>query len=300
MKKYLGFTLAELLIAMAVMGTIAALCIPVLTRNSSPDNNAMMMKKAFRTCSESIEELINSPSYPGYDGVCPSDGEMDTYGLGCMTGSGANSNTLKLPCNFTQILNTSRRYNLETDSDGNVSCSYGATSLNTTLSAAQIEAGLDGVVSIIANGTSASNHYRITSVDKIQWYFPVANGFARVHPATFGCVACSYQTSTADIVNCGFPNIDGSGYSFSGMCWQQTNAAVDANGARNSSIIVVIDVNGNKAPNCIATQIGSAVGCNNRTIDRMRLTLWADGQIDVIDDVIRAKLEASHITKEQE
>lgn len=239
MKKIMGFSLAELLVAMTVMGFIAALSIPVLTKNTSPDNNAMMMKKTFKTLSDGIEELINSPSYPGYDGVCPSDGEMDTFGLGCMVGSGANSNTQKLPCLFTQLINTNERYTVSTDSNGNVTCTYGSNDIDTA--------------SIIADGTTATSHYRITSADKMQWYFPVANGFVR---------AASEQ-------------------------------------ARNSSIIVVVDVNGAKVPNCIPTQIGSAAGCNNESVDRMRFRVWADGQIEVIDDIILSKLETGHITKEQ-
>ena len=266
MKKILAFTLAELMVAVAVLGVLAALTIPTLSKNSSPDKNAMMMKKVYKTLSDSIEELINSPDYPGYDGVCPSDGLTDTYGLGCMK----ENNPQKLPCLFTQLINTTDIYNVERN-EGTVSCNLAVDHISVT------------------NGTAISSYdyYKIVSNDNMIWYFPKINGFKRVQNATVKCcptgLSESYYENSCPLFREDCP----SGYA------HYSGSNITAQQAKYSSIIIVVDVNGEKGPNCV---MGESK-CTSSNVDRMQFRVYADGQIQIVDDVIKEKLDSSKIVR---
>ena len=68
MKKFKGFTLTELMVAVAVLGILSAIVLPMLLRNN-PSQNKMMMKKAYYTTSNIVSEMINDPRmYPTYSG----------------------------------------------------------------------------------------------------------------------------------------------------------------------------------------------------------------------------------------
>jgi len=60
MKK--GFTLAEIMISLTVIGIIAGITIPI-ANNSRPDENVMKFKKAHATLSNVIHELVTSDKY---------------------------------------------------------------------------------------------------------------------------------------------------------------------------------------------------------------------------------------------
>ena len=82
MKK--AFTMAELLIAMTVLGILTALMIPAII-NTKPDERRMLTKKAYYVTEQVISSLINDPSlYPDNTMYCPSGsvtGETCTYGF---------------------------------------------------------------------------------------------------------------------------------------------------------------------------------------------------------------------------
>lgn len=62
MKK--GFTLSELMVAMAVLGVLCAVVLPMVM-NNNPNQNKMMIKKAYYTVSEVVSDLINDEAlYP--------------------------------------------------------------------------------------------------------------------------------------------------------------------------------------------------------------------------------------------
>lgn len=54
MKKSLGFTLAEALITLTIIGVIAAICIPSVISNNKSVQSATAMKKAVKTVNEAI------------------------------------------------------------------------------------------------------------------------------------------------------------------------------------------------------------------------------------------------------
>ncbi len=57
-----GFTLAEVMITLTIIGIITAVIIPVAI-NSKPDENIMKFKKAHNTLWQAISELVNSDKY---------------------------------------------------------------------------------------------------------------------------------------------------------------------------------------------------------------------------------------------
>ena len=61
MKKILGFTLTELMIAITVLGILTAAVLPAILGNN-PNQNKVMMKKAYYTTAEVISEMINDES----------------------------------------------------------------------------------------------------------------------------------------------------------------------------------------------------------------------------------------------
>ena len=98
MKKFKGFTLSEVMVALSVLGVICAIVLPTVV-NKSPNKNKMMMKKAYYTTSEIVSEMINNTNhYPTEDGLCPDDGLGGYIGFDC----GAVD---KLPFLFATSLN---------------------------------------------------------------------------------------------------------------------------------------------------------------------------------------------------
>lgn len=64
MKKKKAFTLAETLLALGIIGIIAAILAPVLT-DMRPDHNKVIYLKAYDTLTESVQTIVNDTSiYP--------------------------------------------------------------------------------------------------------------------------------------------------------------------------------------------------------------------------------------------
>ena len=108
MKRLRGFTLSELMIAITVLGILCATVLPALLKNN-PNQNKMMMKKAYYTLSSVVSELINDTSiYPGENGICPDTRQNGYIGFDC-------GNTAKFAKNFAQKVNTDPRITSDTD-----------------------------------------------------------------------------------------------------------------------------------------------------------------------------------------
>lgn len=63
---YGGFTLAELMIVLAILGVIAAILTPVIF-DAMPDENRLRFKKAYYTLQRSTDAVLNSDVYPEGD-----------------------------------------------------------------------------------------------------------------------------------------------------------------------------------------------------------------------------------------
>lgn len=62
MKKLLGFTLAEILIVLVVLGVMAAILLPAM-RKTTPDENLLKFKNTHKAFTDTIREMIVSDKY---------------------------------------------------------------------------------------------------------------------------------------------------------------------------------------------------------------------------------------------
>lgn len=73
MRRFKGFTLTELMVALAVIGIIVAVVTPAIVR-MRPNKNKMMVKKTFYTTEQIVSTLINDQRmYPDYHLACDLD-----------------------------------------------------------------------------------------------------------------------------------------------------------------------------------------------------------------------------------
>ncbi len=106
MKKILGFTLAELMIAMAVLGILLAVVMPTMTTRTA-NKNKMYIKKAYYTTTEVVSALINDPElYPGIDEVCPINAGNNYIGFDCWDYDGGVRGSNSFVFDFFSALNT--------------------------------------------------------------------------------------------------------------------------------------------------------------------------------------------------
>ena len=74
MRRFKGFTLTELMIALAVLGILIAVVTPAIMK-AKPNKNKMMVKKAYYTAENVISALINDETvYPDVRDLCIEDG----------------------------------------------------------------------------------------------------------------------------------------------------------------------------------------------------------------------------------
>ncbi len=86
MIKFKGFTLTELMVALAVIGIIVAVVTPAIMR-TRPNKNKMMIKKAYYTTENIVSNLINDTSlYADMRDVCISGNEDVANGIYCAYG----------------------------------------------------------------------------------------------------------------------------------------------------------------------------------------------------------------------
>ena len=160
MRKFLAFTLTELMIALAVLGILCAIVLPAIT-NNSPNQNKMMMKKSYYTFGEVIQDLINNPDYyPMTDGYCTDKSSSGYIGFDC-------GNAEKLPYLFAKELNLSERMTLSQASFAGTSSPYKKTTC--------YGAGKSAL---------ATNCYVLTTSDGISWAFP-DNSFVKNAPTDY-------------------------------------------------------------------------------------------------------------------
>ena len=82
MKRFKGFTLTELMIALAVIGILVAVVTPTIMR-TRPNKNKMMIKKAYYTTENIVNSLINdSALYRDMTEYCRSNGPDENVAQG--------------------------------------------------------------------------------------------------------------------------------------------------------------------------------------------------------------------------
>ncbi len=212
MKRLRGFTLSELMIAITVLGILCATVLPALLKNN-PNQNKMMMKKAYYTLSSVVSELINDTSiYPGPGFACPDDGGSGYVGLDC----GGMS---KLAYYFSKHVNVEPR----------------------------ITESLDDF-------KSDTNYIEDCGMSN----------------ALLGNLLC-HKLETSD-----------------GIVWKFRTAGF-TKGNENSTSHILIDINGDKGPNCY--QGKTSDDCNDKTssFDQFIVNIYADGGLTLPSDQTWAK-----------
>ena len=103
MRKFKAFTLTELMIALTVIGVLSALVLPMLS-NNSPNRNKMMMKKAYYTITDVVNDMINDTTlYPEIDSSGNEYVGFDNLQSAC--NAGGCSGVGKFPSLFPRQLN---------------------------------------------------------------------------------------------------------------------------------------------------------------------------------------------------
>ena len=81
MKKFRGFTLSELMVALAVIGILVAIVTPAIFKNR-PNKNKMMVKKSFYIVEQVVSTMINDDNmYPDMRSNCGSNYTEETSGV---------------------------------------------------------------------------------------------------------------------------------------------------------------------------------------------------------------------------
>ncbi len=151
MKRIKGFTLTELMVALVVLGVICAAVIPAIV-NNNPNQNKIMVKKAYYVFSQMVSDLINNPSlYPAEDGICPENNQSGYVGFDC------NVSPKKLPVLFAKAMNIEGD---RIDAEADLKDSYKKSSL------ADCFGGYDSC-------------YVIETTDGMKWAFPQDNKFTK-------------------------------------------------------------------------------------------------------------------------
>lgn len=111
-----AFTLSEVMVALGVLGVLAAITVPVII-NTRPDNNKIMFKKAYLTASKVVTEMINDEAnYPadsvwtdtlGVTHECKIDGVGDFVQCGFNNERATTNGSVEKFCYFfAEQLNT--------------------------------------------------------------------------------------------------------------------------------------------------------------------------------------------------
>lgn len=227
MRRLKGFTLTELMVAMAVVGILVAVVTPAIMK-TRPNKNKMMIKKTFYTTEQIVSTLINDERlYPDMSDFCDghelAEGE-DPNTLYCAWGfdydnsatfEGVNYNgSTKFSRLFASRLNVKRESgNTYFTSDGvrwDLAGTVGAWNKNAgSVGGFNGGAGTAGVGTILidVNGDEAPNCRQNTSPcsadDFDQYQIQVlANGKMRINPADSRAVDyATINTSIRDTVD---------------------------------------------------------------------------------------------------
>lgn len=118
MRKKSAFTLAELLIVLAILGVVVAVTLPLL-KQTTPNQNRMMAKKAYMITSQIVEEMINDEDlYPEYNDDATTHYVGFDNTTAAQKGSASCSGETKFACLFKAFLNGETENGKFVTSDG--------------------------------------------------------------------------------------------------------------------------------------------------------------------------------------
>ena len=116
MKKLKGFTIAETLVTLAIIGVVAAVVFPVLN-DTKPNEEMIMLKKSYFNTARVISELINDEDlYPEYDEEAEQSGFANsaaaTYNSSSYSGASKFCNLFAAKLNAAGTVNCNARIGL--------------------------------------------------------------------------------------------------------------------------------------------------------------------------------------------
>lgn len=194
LNKKKGYTLAEVLVVLTLLGILAAILLPAVAK-IRPDRDKMMFKKAYYVAERVIYEIVNDDEfYPTYEGNCEGF-ECTTiitiggnsYGASGNTDDSENKQKTKFCGLFAKKVNTN------VDIKGYKNDNY------TDLAEANINGCKSSDVVPSANGVY-SNPSFYTS-DGIAWYMPASN-FEKADNGDLGEAVIYVDVNAAKKPNC--------------------------------------------------------------------------------------------------
>ncbi|MDR1326824.1 MAG: type II secretion system GspH family protein [Heliobacteriaceae bacterium] len=258
MKKLRGFTLAELMIALVVLGVLMAVVTPAIM-STRPDKNKMMIKKAYYVAEGIVSNLINNPAlYPDNTDNCVAD----------------PAPTADNPCywGFDDKRQVNSGGAQSTDLNGLITTgklNYTGNNKFNLLFAEHLN-----VKAVDATSTSLNS---VTTNDGMQWFFSRTSWPA---PGTV--------PNTAEWIAAGDAAVVDARTAVGGA-----NHQLDSSGRK----IILVDANGDKGPNG-CEKLSSNSGANSPqcstaaaqgdNFDQFRIMIFADGRMQIHPDDARA------------
>ncbi len=174
--KVFGFTLAELLVVLAVLSVVAAILLPTVF-SSMPDENRLKFKKGYYTLKRTIDAMVNSEAYTtteGNFGVILNDNE-DAPGFAAELSDGQNGSRY-FCIQFSEMLNSTQTQCSEGQGDylnttGVISDDFAATNLTTTSDSNS----LDGKCDAFMATEDSKKYINVATQDGIYWSLPYDN-----------------------------------------------------------------------------------------------------------------------------
>lgn len=189
-----GFTLSEVMIAMTVLGVIAAILVPAIMKNI-PSTNIVMFRKAYSTLEKSINNLISDETnYPSDVTIIPTNAGGTSYQKG-FNNTTATTNTVSGTTYNKFCYFLTDQFN--TTSGGGTSC------LNSASTGLNVFTTSDGTIWNIVTPASdtTTNAEDATSVSGNTVEFPIS-------PTLPANAAYSYLTKIIVDVNTGSKSTD--------------------------------------------------------------------------------------------
>ncbi len=161
-----GFTLAELMIVLAVLAVIAAVLMPTVF-NSMPDENKLKFKKGYYTLKRTIDQMVNSDAYDSTEG---NFGPKEGYYIGSHPYATTNDNdgSKKFCIEFANTLN-----NVEEQ------CTNFANTLQTGITIQNFDDATSAATSTAIDAKCAASSLttavNVKTQDDVYWWLPLDN-----------------------------------------------------------------------------------------------------------------------------
>lgn len=174
--KLFGFTLAELLVVLAVLSVVAAILLPTVF-SSMPDENRLKFKKGYYTLKRTIDAMVNSEAYTQTDGnfgvILNKNEDAPAFAAEL---SDEQKGARYFCIQFSEMLNSTQTQCSKAQADylntaGLIADDFAVTNLTTTSDATTLDGKCDAFMA-----TEESKKYiNVATQDGIYWSLPYDN-----------------------------------------------------------------------------------------------------------------------------